>query len=218
VTFTLRTLLWHRASCNLSLIALATFLIWPVRASSDLPVSTAAVTPAAVAPLVCACCTDEGEWYQRTGKADLFQLDRMRFAAKANTYQPPSSDGELSLAYNLSHTRSGRRWQFSFRDEQGKTGTVSFVLPLNAVHFGADMHDAEPGGLGPALYKEWRLSGAAQVTGILKSLMRGPARFHLILQGRGLGCTEAEDFKYWTLQISSAGKSHTFYGPLNKPE
>jgi hypothetical protein len=215
VTFILRRFLRHRASCNLILIVLATFLTWPVTASSDLPTAAA---PAAVAPFVCACCTDEGEWYQRAGKVDLAQLDRMRFAAKANTYQPPSSDGELELAYNLSHTRSGRRWQFSFRDEQGKTGTISFVLPLSAVHFGADMHDAEPGGLGPLLYKEWRLNGTAQVSGIFKSLMRGPARFHLILQGRGRGCTEAEDFKHWTLQISAAGNSHTFYGPLTDPK
>jgi hypothetical protein len=215
VPFTLRRFFGYRASCGLSLITLATFLVWPVKASSDLPAATAAV---AAAPLVCACCTDEGEWYQTTGKVDLFQLGRIRLAAKANTHQPPSSNGELASNYNLSHTRNGRRWQLSFRDEQGKTGTISFVLPLNAVHFGADLHDAEPGGLGPLLYKEWRFNGTAQVTGIFKSLMRGPVRFHLILQGRGRGCTEAEDFKHWTLQISVAGNSHTFYGPLNDPQ
>lgn len=209
---TSRSFSLRRTSCGLSLLTLATFLIliWPVKASVDLPASS---------PPVCACCTDEGEWYQRTGNTDLVQLDRVRFDTKANTYQSPGMEGdELALAYELSHTRSGRRWQLRFRDEQGKTGALSFVLPLRAVFFGADMHDAEPGGLGPLLYKEWRLSGTTQVTGIFKSLVKGPARFQLILQGRGRGCTEAEDFKHWTLQISSAVDSYTFYGALNDPK
>ena len=214
MTFTIGEFFGHRASRNVCLIALAMFLIWPVKASDNLTIADAP----AVAPLACACCTDEGEWYQATGKVDLFQLGRVRLAAKASTHQPPSSDGELETNYNLFHTRSGRRWQLTFRDEQGKTGTISFVLPLTAVHFGADMHDEEPGGLGPLLYKEWRFNGAAQLTGVFKSVIKGPARFHLILQGRGRGCTEAEDFKHWTLQISSGRNSHTFYGPLNKPE
>jgi hypothetical protein len=200
---------WRRAGCGLVLIQLSTFLIWPVKAGADL---------SSADPLVCACCTDEGEWYQRAGKSDLVQLDRVRFAGTANTYQSPASDGELSMAYNLSHTRNGRRWQLRFRDEQGKTGTLSFMIPLSAVFFGADMHDSEPGGLGPLLYKEWRLNGTAQAAGIFKSLVKGPARFHLILQGRGRGCTEAEDFKHWTLQINGAGASYSFYGALNKPE
>lgn len=200
---------WRRAGCRLVLIALVTLLIWPVKASVD---------PTPADPLACACCTDEGEWYQRTGETDLVQLERVRFATAVNTYEPPSSDGELSSTYVLSHTRNGRRWQLRFRDEQGKTGTLSFVLPLSAVYFGADLHDAEPGGLGPLLYKEWRFNGTAQVAGIFKGLVKGPARFHLILQGRGRGCTEAEDFKHWTLQINGAGHSYSFYGPLNKPE
>lgn len=197
------------------LLTLMIFLVWPVKARVDLP--EAAMASSSPRP-VCACCTDEGEWYQRTGKADLFQIDRIRFAAKANTYQSPASDGELSLAYELSHARSGRRWQLRFRDEQGKTGTLSFIIPLHAVFFGADLHDAEPGGLGPALYKEWRLSGAVQVTGLFKSVIKGPARFQLILQGRGLGCTEAEDFKHWTLQINAPRESYIFYGSLSDPK
>ena len=200
---------WRRAGCRLALIALVTLLIWPVKAGVNV---SSAASP------ICACCTDEGEWYQRTGKSDLVQLDRVRFAPTVNTYEPPGSDGELSSTYALSHTRNGRRWQLRFRDEQGKTGTLSFVLPLSAVYFGADLHDSEPGGLGPLLYKEWRFNGTAQVAGIFKGLLKGTARFHLILQGRGRRCTEAEDFKHWTLQINGAGDSYSFYGSLNKPE
>jgi len=197
-------------SCALILLALATILIWPPKVR---------LNTRAFATAVCACCTDEGEWYQSTGRTDFFQLERVRFAPAAKTYEPPSSDGELASNYVLSHTRAGqRRWQLRFRDEQGKTATLSFALPANTVSFGADMHDDSDGGLGPLLYKEWRLSGPAQVTGDFRRVLKGATRFHLILQGRGRGCTEAEDFKHWTLKLSGAGNSFTFYGSLNKPE
>lgn len=196
-------------NCALISMALATLLIWPAKGL---------VNPPGLRPAVCACCSDEGEWYQRTGKTDFYQLERVRFATAAKTYEPPSSNGELSSTYVLSHTRVGRRWQLRFRDEQGKTGTLSFALPPSSVHYGADMHDSSDGGLGPLLYKEWRLSGQAAVTGDFKRVMKGPTRFHLILQGNGRGCTEAEDFKHWTLQLSGAGNSFTFYGSLSKPQ
>lgn len=199
----------HGISCALILTALAMFLAWPAKGRVD---------PTGRVPTVCACCTDEGEWYQTTGKTDFYQLERVRFATAVKTYEPPSSDGELSSTYVLSHTRAGRRWQLRFRDEQGKTGTLSFALPPSAVNYGADMHDDSDTGLGPLLYKEWRFSGPVQVTGDFKRVLKGPTRFHLILQGRGRGCTEAEDFKHWTLKLSGAGASHTFYGALNKPE
>ena len=199
----------RRISCALILMALATLLIWPAEGR---------VNPPGLGSTVCACCSDEGEWYQRTGKTDFGQLERVRFATAVKTYEPPSSNGELSSTYVLSHTRTGRRWQLRFRDEQGKTGTLSFALPPNSVNYGADMHDGSDSGLGPLLYKEWRLSGPVQVTGDFKRVMKGPARFHLILQGKGRGCTEAEDFEHWTLQINGAGNSFSFYGPLNKPQ
>jgi hypothetical protein len=190
-------------------MAVAVLLVWPAKAL---------VNPTGLGPTVCACCSDEGEWYQRTGKTDFDQLERVRFATAVKTYEPPGLDGELSSTYVLSHTRAGRRWQLRFRDEQGKTGTLSFALPPRAVNYGADMHDGSDSGLGPLLYKEWRLSGPAQVTGDFKRVMKGPTRFHLILQGKGRGCTEAEDFEHWTLQLSGAGDSYTFYGSLNKPQ
>lgn len=195
--------------CALILMALASLLIWP---------ATARVDPTAFGPTVCACCTDEGEWYQRTEKTNFDELERVRFATAVKTYEPPGSDGELSSTYFLSHTRTGRRWQLRFRDEQGKTGTLSFALPPRSVNYGADMHDGSDSGLGPVLYKEWRLSGPAQVTGDFKRVMKGPARFLLIFQGKGNNCTEAGNFKNWTLQISGAGDSYTFYGSLNNPQ
>jgi hypothetical protein len=211
--FTIRGFLLRRTIYCVLLIAAAMFLIWPAQAHLNSPV---------VKPTVCACCTEEGEWYERTGRLDsaqLFQLDRMRFSPTANTYMSPAADYEFASSYSLSQTRAGRRWQLKLKDDKGKTGTVSFTIPATLTSFGADLHEQdERGGLGPLLYKEMRFTGAAQVTGILKQGINGPARFRLILQGRGRGCTEAEDFKNWTLQITGARVSHAFYGSLDKPE
>jgi hypothetical protein len=175
-----------------------------------------------VKPPVCACCSEEGERYERTDRVDsaqLVQLDRVRFSPTATRFTSPADDSELSLNYSLSQSRKGRRWELKFRDDRGKTGTLSFTIPVSFTAFGVDLQEqSEEGGLGPLLYKELRLTGAAQVSGILKQGINGPARFHLILQGRGRGCTEAEDFKSWRLQIKGARVSHAFYGSLDKPE
>lgn len=201
-------------SCVMVLIALCASLLFGAVKALD--------NAHATKPLVCACCSEEGEWYQRAGRVDgaqLVQLDRVRFSSTASTYLPPASDEvNLSQSYTLSHVREGRRWRLRFRDEHGKTGTISFVIPPSAVFFGADLYDQPPGGLGPALYKEWRFSGAAQVTGILRQNGKGSVRFHLILQGRGRGCTEAEDFKNWTLRLSGARVAYAFYGSLDNPQ
>lgn len=194
------------------LIALMVFFIWPVKADVTLPPDR---------PLVCACCAEEGEWYETSGRlssAQLHELSRVRFAETASTYQSPRGDSELSVSYKLAQTRSGRRWEFKFRDEQGKTGTLSFVLPATAVFYGADMQDSPPGGLGPALYKEWRLSGVATATGVLKKGTAGTARFRLVLQGRGNNCEEAEHFKSWILQVTGARFSYSFHGSFSKPD
>jgi hypothetical protein len=204
-----------RRSCGAGLIILlilVTVLFWPVKADFNLTADK---------PLACACCAEEGEWYERSERitsAQLYQLQRVRFSQTANTYQSPADDDELSTIYALTQTRSGRHWDLRFRDEGGKTGTLSFTLPATATLYGADMQDSPPGGLGPALYKEWRLTGTARVTGVLKKGLAGPARFRLILQGRGNNCGEAEDYKKWILQVSGARRSYSFYGSLNNPD
>jgi hypothetical protein len=208
--YRMRGLTLRRISFGVTLAALAVLLIWPVKARVARRTSKPVVA--------CACCTDEGAWYQRTERSDLTQLDRVRMATAANKYSGPGDEGELASNYSLTHTRNGRRWQLRFRDEQGKTGTLSFLLPPNLITFGADLHDSEPGGLGPLLYQEWRLAGTAQAAGFFKSIFKGPARFQLILQGRGRGCIEAENFKHWTLQLSDAKDTYSFYGALDKPE
>jgi hypothetical protein len=39
----------------------------------------------------------------------------------------------------------------------------------------------------------------------------------LVLQGRGNGCHNAEDFKHWRLQIGGRRAEYAFYGELGEP-
>lgn len=199
------------AQVGLCLLALAVFLIWPARADVSTPASE---------PLVCACCADEGEWYETRQPLDDSQraeLERLRFPATVNTFQTAADDGELASTYALTQRRNGLRWELRFRDEQGKTGTLSFTLPATMVSFGTDLYDSPPGGTGPALYKEWRFTGTAQVTGIFKKGAARATQYRLILQGRGNRCPLMEDFQHWTLQLTSGRVSYSFYGALGKP-
>jgi hypothetical protein len=185
-------------------------LIRPVEARDDNNV------PVEGRPL-CACCADDGEWYetaQRISDSQFDALANLRFSAVANRYQSPADESDLAAAYSLSLRRAGRRWELRLRDEQGKSGTLSFTIPTSAVSFGSDMGEAEPGSAGPILYKEWRVSGTARVTGIFKRGMTGAQRFRLILQGRGNHCTDVGDYKHWKLQIYGGRVSHAFYGTL----
>ncbi len=61
--------------------------------------------------------------------------------------------------------------------------------------------DAPKNGLGPSLYKEWRLTASFAGTGIFKAGNGGYQRMTLIFHGRGLGCTEASHFNAWSLYI-----------------
>ncbi|MFL6337332.1 MAG: hypothetical protein ACJ754_28870 [Pyrinomonadaceae bacterium] len=73
-------------------------------------------------------------------------------------------------------------------------------------------------GGGPLLYKEWRFEGQVSGTGLFKAGTAGPTKYLLVLQGRGNGCQNAEDFKYWRLQINGRRAAYSFYGELADPE
>lgn len=180
--YKMRGLLWPGRSCGAGLIALVALIIiifWPVKAG---------VRRTMGKPVVCACCAEEGEWYERSERiteTQLHEFNRVRFSTTASTYQSPADDTELSLNYTLAHSRNGRRWELRFRDERGKTGTLSFMLPATAIAYGADVQDRPAGGVGPSLYKEWRFNGAARVTVCSK-------RGSLARRGFGSSCRGGE--------------------------
>ena len=105
---------------------------------------------------------------------------------------------------------------FAFRGEAGRTSEVTLALPRTISIFEVDPRGSEPdAGLGPALYKEWQLTGTATATGVLQPLATGDQRVTLIVHGRGRGCTEASEFTDWTLILHGPAGKLSLYGALS---
>ena len=177
--------------------------------------NTSKAPPAA--RMMCACCADDGEWYQRAERITVDmrkEINRVRFSEATNGLSgmedAPFSDGKFEL------TRStDMRWQLKYAGAQGKSGTLTLPVPIRLVNFGADVHDGQQGGGGgPLLYKEWRFEGSANGTGVFK--MWRKSIFRLVLQGRGNHCTQAEDFKHWNLSVNHRSTSLSVYGSVTQ--
>jgi hypothetical protein len=51
--------------------------------------------------------------------------------------------------------------------------------------------------------------------GIFRACVGQNRRITLVLHGRGNSCTDADDFKHWTLLVHGRGtQTYTFYGAL----
>jgi hypothetical protein len=190
-----------------SLIILA-FVIIPTA-----PGKTSEAPPAARA-MMCACCAEDGEWYQRAERitTDMRkEINRVKFTEANNGMSgmedAPFSDGKFEL------TRiNSRSWKVKYV-AGGKSGTLSLTVPIRLMNFGVDVHDGQMGGGGgPLLYKEWRFEGSATGTGVFKGWAN--SKFLLVLQGRGNHCTQAEDFKHWNLMVHHGAKSLGLYGSV----
>jgi hypothetical protein len=187
----------------LSLVILPTAL---GKANKALPIAS---------PVMCACCADDGEWYERAERitADMRkEINRVKFSEATNgmsgVEDAPFSDGKFELIRS-----NDTRWQLKYTGSQGKSGSLSLPIPLRLMNFGADVHDGQQGGGGgPLLYKEWRFDGSATGTGAFK-LWRN-SKFRLVLQGRGNHCTQAEDFKHWNLSVNQGSTSLSVYGSV----
>lgn len=198
-----------------ALMCLLSVLLWPA-ASVDASAASA-----------CACCSDPGIWYERTDRIDEYEMteiNRLRFDAVANTYMTDGGEELLegisnpAEEYTFSLTKRQRRWALNFKDKAGRAGTLSFTLPASIVEFAADINDGQQsGGGGPLLYKEWRLTGPVTGTGVFKKGSTPQTKFRLVFQGRGNGCTSAEVFDNWKLQIFGPRASYQFYGKFKEP-
>ena len=172
----------------------------------------------------CACCSNSGTWHQGTNNVEDYhraELDGVTFQPVANLFMTEAGEdmikgmSSVSDKYNLSISRPGRRWTLTFKDEQGKSGTLSFTVPATMVSYGVDQHGGEEaGGTGPAIYHEWRFAGPVTGTGIFKKGMIGRTKFHLVLQGTSNACVDSSSFHNWNLQISGPRADYAFYGSL----
>ena len=190
----------------------------------------AAPAPRAALPgtLLCACCAEPGEWFERTGKLEDYEVSELRnvkFDSTANLYTTAAGfEGTKGLpaqyeSFQLSDSLS--RWNsltLTFKGERGETGALVLGLPQVATTFGADLHDSPEGSSGPILYKEWRFSGTARATGMFKGSVVPGTKFRLVLQGRGNSCLSSTDFKHWRLDITGPRADYAFYGALKGTE
>ena len=173
--------------------------------------------------LACACCTHTGwrsvhvdsinEW-RRT------QLDEMQFASKA-ALSLGEADAEIkgvadpASDYDLAVSREKDRLVFTFKDTKGRTGTLVMAIPNKVSVFEVDPRDEDKdGGLGPSLYKEWKLTANAAGSGLFAAAVKGQ-KLTLILHGRGRGCTEANHFTAWTLILHTRKQTLMLIGALD---
>lgn len=173
----------------------------------------------------CACCTDPGMRIESAEDMDRYERDeiyRLRFGGKAELYTTPAYpddiEGVISPSekpYNIRNAMGPRNWKFELSDAEGKQGTIIFPLPQRLVRFEVDPRDgdAKSPGVGPKLYKEWRLTSTAELSGMVAK-SSDQAQATLILHGRGIGCTSAEHFTHWTLILRGRGVRFTLLGEL----
>lgn len=181
-----------------------------------------------VRALACACCSHEGEYYRGVGKIENFQLElmkEMRFDSEAQLFVTEADMEDIAKGitapketYSLTGALVRNAWKLTFRDGT-RSGVLSLPLPFRMETLKADIRDGQtsPGG-GPLLYKEWRFDGRVNGTGFFRNGIVGTTRYTLLLQGRGNGCDNSEDFKTWRLQVEGKNASFAFYGKLAKPK
>jgi hypothetical protein len=173
--------------------------------------------------LACACCTHAG-W--RTVQVETInewrrtQLDEMRFSRKA-ALASGEADAEIAgvsdpaTDYDLTVTREKGRLTFAFRDAKGRSGNLLLMIPNKISVFEVDPRDEnKDAGLGPSLYKEWKLTANAAGTGLFATAVKDK-KLTLIVHGHGRGCTEANHFTAWSLMLHTDKQSLMLIGALD---
>jgi hypothetical protein len=173
----------------------------------------------------CACCSNAGQRLIEDVALDGGRLETIRqlgFARDAYLYLGESDVDTVqgiaspSSEYFLTAARQDDRLVFSLRDRLGHAGTLTLARPRKLGIFEIDPRDAPDAGLGPLLYKEWTLRAPAAGSGVFAAVARNH-EIRLILHGRGRGCTGAQDFTHWTLQITGPTANFLLFGALTQP-
>jgi hypothetical protein len=173
----------------------------------------------------CACCADEGEYdisFSRPSADQLGLLSQIRFSETATLFTNAAGFEAVrglvnpKESYALDGSFAGSLWNLVFRD--GKLpGTLKLRMPARMLSYRADIHDQQGGGGGPLLYKEWRFEGQVNGADFFQRGFAAPAKYFLVLQGRGNACENAKDFTHWRLEITGRKAAYAFFGELAKP-
>ena len=152
-------------------------------------------------------------------------MQQVRFGKTARLYTgPPGIDSIKGIEapakdYAVKLDWTSERAVFSFEDDKGRAGTLTLVAPDEISIFEIDTLDGPADAAGPALYREWKLTGKAAGTGSFAAANASGERLSLILQGRGNDCiAAAEDFKHWTLVMEGPEAAYLLFGDLIQAE
>jgi hypothetical protein len=171
----------------------------------------------------CACCASTGQRHVTSGKIadhDAAELRRVVFNGRARLLTGEAEPSELrglsaaTSEYDVEVSRRAANWTFTFKTGNDVAGTLSFA-PDKLAKFEVDTRMGETGDGNVTLYKEWKQTAPVWADGMFK-LPKGSA-LSLILQGRGNGCTSADDFRHWALVAQGGDFSFQFFGDLEKP-
>jgi hypothetical protein len=180
------------------------------------------------AAYACACCTSVGQRYEAVEALDSGKLDeigRLRFHPMAELFTGEADadmvkgiEGASSAHFDLRVTQGKDRWVFVFRDKSGRTGTLTLAMPKSIAVLAVDpRRGGGTGGTGPALYREWKLTAAADGAGIFAPGMGRGQRLTLVLQGWGGGCAGPEEATHWTLAVAGPVAVFHLFGELKQP-
>jgi hypothetical protein len=171
----------------------------------------------------CACCTDRGQrnvGMQEFDSGKRAQVDEMAFAPGALLY---TGEGDLEFVqgiaspeseYALAVSRDAASLTFALTGRAGRAGTLTLRLPKRISIFEVDPRDTADSGLGPALYKEWRLTGDVMATGRFAAAGTAGHKATLILHGSGNSCTSSSDFSHWSLVMEGPTANYMLLGDL----
>lgn len=174
--------------------------------------------------LACSCCTNTAQ--RRIGNVPLDagrfdEIVRLRFEEAADLYLSDDDGATVTgidkpdTRYRLAAAWQDGRLALTFRDTAGRSGTLTLARPQTISLFEVDPRDPAPaGGVGPLLYKEWKLTAPAAGNGIFANGTGDGQTLTLILHGRGHNCANAEDFTHWTLTTQGPKANYIFYGAL----
>jgi hypothetical protein len=173
----------------------------------------------------CACCAEPGQYVIRVSKPDKLKFDlfaAMKFANKVSLFQTAAGSdsikglGEIADNYVLSNgSFAGKQWTLNFKDDKGKTGSLTLPLPATILEYKVDVHDKKDGE--PLLYKELRFQGiAGNAGGFFKNgIVPRSNKYFFVLQGRGNACDNAEDYTHWRVEVTSGEKvRYAFFGEM----
>jgi hypothetical protein len=171
----------------------------------------------------CACCTDPGERNVTVSKLEtamIEMIEQVEFAKKVDLFTGAggleSIEGITAPAerYAVKATWEKDRAVFALDDDKDHSGSLSLEFPEKISIFEVDTRDAPNQAYGPALYKEWKLTGKTSGTGAFDAASGPQQRLTLILQGRGNACTSSSDFTHWSLVMEGPKANYLLFGDL----